>query len=235
MHGGIREFVFFHRKNAGAGAARNTGMTYARGEYLSFLDADDFFEPDMLLLAYEKAKKANADILVFGSDQYLDDKEIFQNVSWTIRRHAIPPYRPMTYRTFTDNVFTAIVVANRIEVFDQILIHQRRNNKASLSNTREQSWFCFYDALNALRYNLIQLGKYYELEQDFINYALHFSLWNLNTIHGEKKKVLYEKLRKEWFYDLKIAGHSQTYFYDKKEYAKYLEIKKKTWRRYEKN
>jgi glycosyltransferase involved in cell wall biosynthesis len=262
----------FSQKNAGAGAARNTGMLYARGEYLSFLDADDFFEPDMLLLAYEKAKKANADILVFGSDQYLDDKEIFQNVSWTIRRHAIPPYRPMTYRTFTDNVFkvfvgwtwdklfsrkfvfdhvlkfqeqrtsndllfvfTAIVVANRIEVFDQILIHQRRNNKASLSNTREQSWFCFYDALDALRYNLIQLGKYYELEQDFINYALHFSLWNLNTIHGEKKKVLYEKLRKEWFYDLKIAGHSQTYFYDKKEYAKYLEIKKKTWRRYEKN
>ena len=36
------------QENTGAGAARNNGMAQARGEYLSFLDADDFFEPQML-------------------------------------------------------------------------------------------------------------------------------------------------------------------------------------------
>jgi len=36
------------QENKGAGAARNEGMKEAKGDYLIFLDADDFFEKDML-------------------------------------------------------------------------------------------------------------------------------------------------------------------------------------------
>lgn len=41
----------------GAGGARNIGLGAANGKYLSFLDADDFFEPDMLEATVEQAER----------------------------------------------------------------------------------------------------------------------------------------------------------------------------------
>lgn len=53
--------------NLGAGAARNVGMEAARGEYLSFLDADDYFSPEMFKVAVENADSLNLDLFVLGA------------------------------------------------------------------------------------------------------------------------------------------------------------------------
>ena len=90
--------------------------------------------------------------------------------------------------------------------------------------TREKSWQCFYNALTALKDNLVKFGLYKELEQDYINYGLHFSLWNLDTLTGAKKEVLFDKLKKEWFAALGIANKPKEYFYNKKEFAKFEKI-----------
>ena len=69
--------IVISQENSGAGAARNTGMQYAKGKYLSFLDSDDFFEENLLELAYKYAEKDSADFVVYKSDQYYTEKNLF--------------------------------------------------------------------------------------------------------------------------------------------------------------
>ena len=250
------------QKNQGAGAARNYGLRTARGLYLSFLDADDFFEPNMLEEAINAIELYSADFIVFESDQFHMDTNSYVKPSWVVRHKDIPPYMPFSYLSLTDNVFktfvgwawdklyrksfidrhnlwfqeqrtsndllfvfSALVLAKRIAVIDKILAHQRRGGKESLSVTREKSWHCFYDALIALRKRLKDENIYWKLEQDFINYALHFSLWNLRTLAEPTKQLLKEQLCKEWFKELGIAGKEKSYFYNQSEYEEYLKVR----------
>ena len=251
------------QQNAGAGAARNRGLREASGEYLSFLDADDFFEADMLAEAFETAEKYQADFVVFNSDQYHMDKECFVEVPWVLRMKDIPPYMPFTYRQLTDNVFktfvgwawdklyrrsfvmehdlcfqvqrtsndmlcvfSALVVAKRIAIVDKVLAHQRRGGSESLSVTREKSWHCFHDALSALKNRLVDEGIFWELEQDYINYALHFSLWHLNSLAEPTHQLMENKLRAEWFAEFGITDKPESYFYNRKEYAQFAQLMK---------
>lgn len=50
-------------ENRGAGSARNTGIDEARGQYISFIDADDYICQDYYTRMYEMLKKGNADIV----------------------------------------------------------------------------------------------------------------------------------------------------------------------------
>lgn len=55
-----------HKKNAGLGYARNTGIENATGEYICFLDSDDYIALDTLEKACRLANDEMADVVVFG-------------------------------------------------------------------------------------------------------------------------------------------------------------------------
>jgi len=61
---GDKRFRIISQLNKGLGGARNTGLDNAKGEWVVFLDSDDYWERDFLRIMYEKATKYNADIIV---------------------------------------------------------------------------------------------------------------------------------------------------------------------------
>lgn len=55
-----------HKKNAGLGLARNTGIDNATGEYICFFDSDDYIALDTIEKAYNCIVRHNAEIVIFG-------------------------------------------------------------------------------------------------------------------------------------------------------------------------
>ena len=64
------QVISIHQKNAGVSAARNVGLEKAHGEYIGFVDPDDFVTPDMYEFLYNVMQKGQAQISVCAYDDY---------------------------------------------------------------------------------------------------------------------------------------------------------------------
>lgn len=70
------KIIYINKPNGGMGDARNFGIKRATGEYIGFVDSDDYVEKEMFEELYDKAKTEKFDIVV--SDAYMvypDNKE----------------------------------------------------------------------------------------------------------------------------------------------------------------
>lgn len=66
--------IIIDKKNEGSGIARNAGLSIAKGDYIYFVDGDDWVEENVFDKILSKADELNTDILIFGGLSYYNGK-----------------------------------------------------------------------------------------------------------------------------------------------------------------
>ncbi len=96
------------QENQYAGVARNTGLLQAKGKYVIFLDADDFFEHTLLEETYLSGEKYSSDIILFTASCYDTKTKQISKAPWLLKMDRLP----------NSTVFSALDAANHI--FDMV-------------------------------------------------------------------------------------------------------------------
>lgn len=98
----IRLYAQPHR---GAATARNLGIKKANGEYMIFLDADDFFEKTLLEKAYKKGIRTSADVVLFGAKRYDNRTGELKNAPRYLWRKLLPEQEVFSRRDMDGDLF----------------------------------------------------------------------------------------------------------------------------------
>lgn len=68
-----------HKENGGLSSARNAGLDIARGDYIGFVDSDDWIEIDMYELLYGMCVEQDCDIAICSSEIHYNDKTVISS------------------------------------------------------------------------------------------------------------------------------------------------------------
>lgn len=97
----------FNKENEGKGAAsaRNLGLSNATGDYVQFLDSDDFFEEDMIEALVKVIDETNADVVVYRADRYDDKLGRVTQPYTSIELEYAPEMNPFCYKDCPSRIF----------------------------------------------------------------------------------------------------------------------------------
>ncbi len=199
------------QENQYAGVARNNGMREARGEYLLFLDADDFFEETLLEKTYLQGKKEDADIVLFGAKQYNEKTGSVSKAPWYFKRDALPEENPFSGKTQDTDVFALVTPAPWTKLFRREFVEAQGLSFQGLQNSND-----VYFVLTALA--LAEKITYVDEDLVFYRVGMKGSLQGSKSLypdcfikayagvyHELKKRGIYEGYE-EGFLNILLSG-----------------------------
>jgi len=212
-----------NKENGGLSDARNYGIPYATGEYIAFIDSDDYIEPEMYEKMYQKAKDENSDMVEcdflweYPNKTVVDTGKIYSNkremfayarvVAWNkiIKRSILEETKiqfPKGLRYEDVEFFYKILpFYNKVSFVKNPYVHyiQRDNSISNSQNERTKEIFDVLDNVITY-YKEKRLFDQYktELEYTYTRLLLCSSLFRMVKV-GDKQ-VRKDLLRTTWVY-----------------------------------
>ena len=212
---------YLEKENGGLSDARNFGIPYATGEYIAFLDSDDYIEKNAYKEMYEKAKENDADYVECDflweyPNKAKQDKRFNYNnkkemlafvrvVAWNklIRRKILEDNNiifPKGLR-YEDVEFTYKLIPhlNKTAYVPKCFIHytQRKNSIANVQNERTAEIFTVLNhVIEYYKQNNIYEEYKDELEYNYARYLLCSSLKRICKVDDKNKRE--ELIQKTW-------------------------------------
>lgn len=213
-----------HKVNGGLSSARNTALDNFHGEYLTFLDSDDFWHSDYLNIMLELCKKNDAEIAqcdfvrgteeffpnlkIINSSKIFDNKSIFVSGQSKIilcaklyKRYLFDKIR-MPLGKINEDDFTTwkcYYNSNKIAVTNQPLYYYTFNNESIMSTSAKKPRLDFIEAYNE-RIDFFIENKDKNME-DFsrIHFCKALVLIDGNTLlSSEQKTIVNNAFTKNW-------------------------------------
>ena len=125
------------QQNRGGGAARNLGMDNAQGEYLIFLDSDDFFRSDLLERTLGRAEETGADIVLFGAKKYDTKTGRIEGRGMYLREDLLPEKEVFSRRDAPRTLLQLTAAAPWVRLYRRSFVEAAGLRYQEIANTND--------------------------------------------------------------------------------------------------